>query len=314
MQNNTQHMLNLFVANARTAREVFTWSYASARRLAAFIYARQGMLIDCSAINFCSELIKTKTSAFSAFRGGTLCTETLLSLSRDPRGLVDEMLKAHGLLKKEKFLAGDYSIIAAQQIAEQMAPSDYSVVASKARALYKDIKSRHFFGTGTTNTLALTGIVMSGIEPMIAAERIEMFQSLLKGVLPSKSSRLILAQTFVLAGADDSAVNRVIAIGDALKARKINIKQLYLVPMLGVLALLPNDADAIARDIEEVQAILKMQKGFRALYVSKQELFLFAAAVVAIGYPESMKNGVVMTALITGVLYIIMMQRAAASS
>ena len=50
MKNQIQSKLELFTENARIIKPEFTWQGASAKRLAAMVYALNDRKIDCTAI------------------------------------------------------------------------------------------------------------------------------------------------------------------------------------------------------------------------------------------------------------------------
>jgi hypothetical protein len=85
----------------------------------------------------------------------------------------------------------------------------------------------------------------------------------------------------------------------------------YTLPSLAVFALLPVDIYSIVRDIEDAQTFIRTLKGFSLLSVSKQELLLFAAGIVASVYADDIKSGLIKTSISTSITSIIIAQQAA---
>ena len=85
----------------------------------------------------------------------------------------------------------------------------------------------------------------------------------------------------------------------------------YTLPSLGILALLPGTVDEIVRDVGETFEYLRGQKGFSAWSFSKQELELYAVALVAYEHVNATKSGLLTTMLSTSITNIIIAQQAA---
>lgn len=142
-------------------------------------------------------------------------------------------------------------------------------------------------------------------------ERIKQIYNQLKREFRNKNSVQILAQVLVLGEADDSIVNRVLALRDALRTQKIKLDKAYTLPFLGIFALLPVEIEIIVNKIGEAQDALRNKKGFRTLSVSTGELLLLAATIVASDYAENIKDGVLTATLSTCIANIIIAQEAA---
>lgn len=304
--------LELFADNAQIIKKEFTWQNTLTKRLAALLYAQKGRTVDCEAIRQCHALMKQNTGAFSAFRGNmALCVAALLSLSPNPQQVFSETLKVYDLLKDVKFRASDFLVVAAYQVAVQADASDYENVATRARSFYDGMKARHFFYTGQDDYIFAAMLGLTDLEVTGGAERIEQLYSRLKGGFSSKNSVQALAQVLVLGNSDDSATDRLLALRDALRVQRIKLDKAYTLPVLGILTLLPVEIDTIVHDIGTARNTLRAQKGFGVLSVSTQELLLFAASIVAGGYAESIKDGVLTATLSTSITNIMIAQQAA---
>ena len=302
----------MFAANAQTVKQEFTWQDAMIRRLAALLYAQENKPADCESIRGCHDLIKQSTGIFSTFRGNmSLCVATLLSLSPDPQGLFDEVLKVYDMLKDAKLHASDYLVVAAYQIASQDDPANYQNAEDRARAFYDGMKARHFFYTSQDDYIFAAMLGLSDLDVKAGTERIEKLYIRLKPEFWDKNSVQALAQVLALGGSGDDAAERVLALRDSLKEQKIRLDKSYTLPSLGILALLPVNIDDIVHDIGEAQNFLRAQKGFGPLSVATQELLLYAAAIVAGEYAQNIRDGVLTAALSTSIVNIIIAQEAA---
>ena len=312
MENATQNKLTLFADNTQIIKKEFTWQNVLTKRLSALLYAQAGKIIDCEAIKQCNDLIKQNTGIFSTFRGNMiLCISTLLALSPNPQKTFDETLEIYAMLKNVKFYASDFLVIAAYQIASQANPSEYDNVVTRTRNFYNGMKSHHFFYTGEDDYIFAAMLGLTDLDVTSGIERIEMIYNRLKGEFWDKNSVQTLAQLLVLGGSDNNIENRVIALRDALREQKIKLDKTYTLSSLGILALLPVDIETIVLDINESQSILRAQKGFGSLFVTTQEILLFAASFVANKYAQNIKDGILTAAISTSITNIIIAQQAA---
>ena len=300
------------MSNARTIEKEFSLHSGLTKRLAALLYAQEDTPIDCADIKKCYDMIKGGTRVFSALRGNmSLCVAALLALSGDPEHLLGEIVKVYDLLRSVKLRSSDYLAVAAYQIAAGSEPDSYSAVIERARAFYDGMKAYNRFYTGQNDYVFAAMLGLSDIDVDTGVERIEQFYTLLKGEFRDKNSVQALSQILVLSGTTDETTSRILALRDVLKERKLRFDRSFSLSSLGVLALLPVDVDTIVSDIEEAQALLRAEKGFRPPSVDKQELLLLAAAIVAWEYAESIESGVLTATLSTSIANIIIAQNAA---
>lgn len=305
-------LIELFAANTQIITKEFPWQNAMSLRLASLLYAKESRTVDCDAIRQCHTLVKQSTGVFSTFRGNmALSLAALLSLHPHPREVLKETLKVYDLLKGVKFHASDFLVGAAYQIAAQSNPSDYENVISRARSFYDGMKARHFYYTGQDDYIFAAMLGLTDLDVLTGVERIERLYSRLKDGFWDRNSVQTLAQMLVLGGLDDSIIERVLALRDALRARKIKLDKTYTLPMLGLLALVPVEIDTIVRDIDAAQSALRAQKGFGSLCVTTQELLVFTSSIVVVGYAENAKEEVLTATLSTSIANMLIAQQAA---
>lgn len=312
MKQDEQRNLELFADNVLTIKKEFVWQNTLIKRMAALLYAQQGKAVDCEAIRQCHTLIKKNTGVFSTFRGNlAICIATLLSLTPNPQEVLDESLKVYKLLKGAKFYASDFLVIAAFQIAVQAEPSRYEDVVARTRGFYEGMKAKHFFYTSQDDYIFAAMLGLSDVEVEAGSERIEQLYSRLKDEFWNQNSVQTLAQVLVLGNSDDSVASRVLALRDAFREQKIKLDKTYTLPILGVLALLPVEADTMIRDIGIAQDTLRTKKGFVSLSLTTQELLMFATSMVASRYAANVESDMLTATLSTSITSIIIAQQAA---
>jgi len=309
---NLQQKLALFASNTQDIKSSFRWHDEMSKRLAALLYALNGRIIDCGAIEEAHKLIKNNTGAFSVFRGNmALCVAALMSMNDNPENVFSNTLAVYEMLKKTKLYASDFLAVAAYQIAAHGNPEQYGLIVERTRAFYDGMKSKHWFLTGQDDYIFAAMLGLSDIEVSDGTEHMEQIFSRLKPEFWGSNSLQTLTQVLILGGNTAEAPDRVLVLRDALKNHNIKLDKTYTLPVLGTLALIPIDAETIVNDIDHAQLFLRSQKGFGSFSVDKQQLLIFSASIVASVYAENLKDNVLTAALATSITNIIIAQEAA---
>ena len=312
MNTNVQTRLDLFINNVSAAKKGFVWKNTMIRRLAALLYMAENRSIDIDAIRGCNTRIKASTGVFSVFRGDSaLSIATLLSMSANADRLLNDTLTVYELMKKSKFGSSDFLVVAACLVARQADPGRFAEVANRARAFYEGMKKAHWFITGQDDTIYSAMLGLSNLAVDAGVDRIERLYEELKPDFCSRNSVQALAQVLVLGGESTDPTSRVRALADAFRAEGLKLDKEYTLPALGVLALLPLDKEATVRSVIETFGYLRMQKGFSAWAVNKQELLLLSAALVAFISADDMEKDIVTSALSTSIASMVIAQQTA---
>ncbi|OKP95967.1 DUF4003 family protein [Paenibacillus sp. P46E] len=304
--------LELFAENAQRVKKGFAWKNAQVNRLAALLYTAEDKIADSDAIHASYELIKEHTGSFSTFRGTTaISIAALLSLSAEQERLLTDTLAVYEMLKDVKFRASDYLVVAAYQIAVNTASDQYQRTVERAKAFYDRMKSKHPFLTGRDDYIFAAMLGLSDIDVESGVERMEQLYAVLKPEFLSGNSVQALTQVLVLGEDASETAAHVLALREAFRTRGIRMDKEYTLSSLGVLSLLPCTQGEIVNDVSETYEFLRTQKGFGSWSITKQELLLLSAAMVAFKYVDEAKNGVVTTTLTTSITNIIIAQQTA---
>lgn len=304
--------LELFAESAQRVKKEFPWQNALVNRLAALLYTAENKLADVGAIRASYELIKEHTGYFSSFRGtASISIAALLSLSADQQQLLAGTLAVYDLLKEAKFRASDYLVVAAYQIAAHSTPDQYLRTVERARQFYDSMKTKHRFLTGQDDYIYAAMLGLSDIEIGQGVERMEQLYTTLKPEFLSGNSVHALTQVLVLGQEASEAAVRVLALRDAFRAQGIRLDKEYTLSSLGVLSLLPGNKEELVTDVSETYEFLRTQKGFGNWSITKQELLLLSAALVAFQYVEDVRNGMLTTMLSTSITNIVIAHQTA---
>jgi len=307
-----QNKLELFANNAQDIRKSFIGQNTLTKRMAALLYAREGLPINNEKIRWCHEIIKENTGIFSTFRGNmVLVLSALLSLSNDPKQLFDNVLRVYQMMKDEKFRASDHLVIAAYEIAAQGDPIRYNDAVVRSKNFYDGMRSNRFFQTGQDDYIYAAMLGLSDINIVAGTERIDEIYRKLKGEFWDNNSVQALAQILVLGDSCDDTVKRVLVLRDILRSKRIKLDRSYTLQSLGILAMLPVDINIIVSDIDEARKTLRAKKWFSSWSIATQELLLFAAAIVAGFYARNLTDDVLSATISTSIANIIIAQQAA---
>ncbi|MGF7047272.1 hypothetical protein J2T13_001777 [Paenibacillus sp. DS2015] len=281
-------------------------------RLAALLYTAENKIADDDAIRASYVLIKESTGRFSSFRGTSVISiATLLSLSDDKETQLANTLAVYELLKDAKFRASDYLVVAAYQIAALTTSDQYLRTIERAKMFYDSMKAKHRFLTGQDDYVFAAMLGLSDIDIESGVDRMEQLYTALKPEFLSGNSVQALTQVLVLGDDAPEAVIHVLALRDSFRTRGIRLDKEYTLSSLGVLSLLPCNKDTIVTDVSETYEFLRTKKGFGNWSITKQELLLLSAALVAFKNVDDVRNGILTTMLSTSITNIIIAQQTA---
>jgi len=317
MKANLEQKLNLYLENVNRIKKTYRMQPGMIRHLSALMYTSEGKELDTEAIRRCHDLIKAETNVFSPFRGDmAVGVATLLSLQEAPRQLLQQALDVYLMMKKDAaFKASDYLAMAAYQIAANAEPDTYAAVIGRAGDFYDGMKKHHWMLTGKEDYIYNSMLALSDIPVQTGVERMEaIFEEFMNDVV-LRGKIHALSQVLVLGKESAASVEKVRALREACHQKKWRLDQEYTYPLLGVLSMMPGTAEAIAEELAETCSFLRGQKGFKgfgALALSRQELTMVAASIVAYANADEMKTSATSTALSTSITSIIIAAQEAA--
>lgn len=310
MKEHTKSRIELFWMNTQKLKGKFVWQNILLKRLAALLYAAEDREVDDVAIRESHDLIKANTSSFSSFRGNSaMSLSTLLALHDNRDSQLGETIRVYDMMKAAKFRASDYLVIAAYQIAANTGREEYSKTIERAKAFYDGMKARHYFITGENDYIYAAMLGLSNVEIGSGLERMEQLYEALKPEFRSGDALQSLTQVLVLSGETEGVESHLLDLRDRFSQRGMKLDKQYTLASLGVLSLLPADPETLADEVIEAYEFLRARPGFGQWSVTKQELLLFASALIALGYVDDVKNGILQTTISTSLTNIIIAEQ-----
>lgn len=312
MNNSLQRRCELFIQNYNEIRGGFKWDSTYILPLCANIFTERGKQADAEWLKRCLNLLKQKTGVFSNFRGiSRLATAALLAVKDDPEDRLDRALQVHQVLK-EQFLNSEYLPVTAMILADLAKPAEYKEIARRTKDIYKLMKNEHPFLTSSEDSTFAALLALSDKSNVQLVEEMEKCYQLMKPRFFSGNAVQSLSHVLALGeGSAEMKCRRVEELFNALKSAGLKYGTDYELPTLGVLALLNVSVDVLAKDMAEVEAYLKKQKGFGALGIGRKQRLMYAGMLVAGEYMQSDTGQELQTAAINGVISLVVAEQVA---
>lgn len=272
--------LQTMVRNSQLLRGRYIWQGMIVKRLVAYLYTMQDKELDLDGLQAAYDLVKSKVGSFSMLRGSTaLALAAKLSLSAQPRALLDKTVSAYRHLKEAGFWSSEYLAWAACEVAQAHDETSIIDAAQKAKAVYRALKELHPFLTGQDDCLLSIHLSQMNQPAQDIAARVDGFYQQLKGVyplLPGGAYRL--CQVLALMQMDEASARAVPPLVENLAQLGLNIRRAHTLPLAGILLAVPKQEE-LAAAILSVRSFLRQQPGFSRWSVYEEELLLFAAGL-----------------------------------
>ena len=164
MRDTLQKRCDLFIENRDIIKSAFRWKSTYIYPLCASLYSSKGMRIDAGKLQECKGILEKKTGAFSNFRGvSKMATVTMLSLSSNPEGQMENMLFVYENLK-EVFWGSQYLAVAAATIVQLAEPYQYKEIVQRTRDIYNRMKNSHPFLTNGEDSAFAALLAMTELD------------------------------------------------------------------------------------------------------------------------------------------------------
>ena len=273
---------DLLVNNRKTITSAFTWDSGLMSLAAASLYTGSGLTVDSKKLKECEAIIKSKTNAFSEFRGNVkmplICK---MALSDDPQKYFMNVETLYKLLNKSKWIGNEYKIMAAITICDHADESEYALFVNKTNEIYSRMKQEHKWLTSDEDIPFAAMLAVSGIDVDKLIDEMELNYKILKEKFHDSNAVQSLSHILSL---DEQPAElkcaKVEAIFNELKAMKHKFGTGYELATLGTLTMLDIQEKEVATLIAEVDDYLKGQKGFGDFLLGPNERRLYAAQLV----------------------------------
>ena len=256
----------LFIKNRDAFKEAFPWENSSFYPICSSAFTDKGKLADVQTLKNTRELIKSRLSVFSNFRGASeLPLISMLAVCDDPEKRLDGAIELYKDLK-DHFFSSEYLPVAAVILSGEVEQNGYAEISARTRRIYDLMKKDHPFLTSSEDAVFAAIFSLSEKSDEILLDEAETCYTALKSKFSNRNALQSLSH--VLALADDEMrtasdkCRDTARLYDILKEKKQRYGTGYELSTLGTLSTLPGSLDEIACDLVEVSEFLKTQKGY----------------------------------------------------
>lgn len=303
-----QYKINNMIQNYETLKKPFRWENDMVRHLVALSYAIQEKPIDPHKISEMKEYIKSKTGAFSAFRGHMLfaLSGMLCATSHNPEERFDNMLANKDTLRGIGFKNSSYLPTALYALSSMHEGTDIAGYGRKAMDIYREMKRNHpFLTSGDDYALA---ILLAGTDH--SPRLLEEYYNALHDRGFTKSNGLqMLSHIMAFSNKEvRESSDQCRYVYTTLKQHGLKAYATYY-PAIGLISLLKGNEAELTTDLIEVASYLREQKKYK--WLGKGMNLLIASAIITSEYIKENSGDVVKTALSVSIHAIIAAQQAA---
>ncbi len=257
----------LFIENRDIIRDRYKWENAILYPICANAFCVRGKTADPDRLRQCDALLKSRTGAFSNFRGSVrLPVLSMLAAGDAPEADLEQMLVNYELLKKH-FSRSEYLALAALLLAQNGGGKPADDVAQRARAIYERIRREHPFLTGSEDSVLSVLLALSDKDELVLIAEMEDCYKRLKPTFGSGND--LQGATHVLALAEGATLEkcaRLIALSDSLRAAGARFRPYRMLPLLAALSVLPVEISEATADVMDVYEYLRPLKGYRGIF------------------------------------------------
>lgn len=236
-------------------------------------------------------VIKNKTSIFSNFRGNNLfLTATTIAREENMEDAMSEINYIYSQLK-EKFFASEYLILAAIVIFDARERLDKESIVNNTRGVYDYMKKNHKFLTGCDDVAAAAMIAVNSNNIEKTMEEIELYYDELKnnGFWSGNNLQALSHILPLFNGSIEEKIQRIILMDRSFRENRISIKG-YALPLLGVAAIVAEDPNDFAKQVKEIDDIIKKEKGFGNFVLGHQIRNMISLGLAASQYIEGIED------------------------
>ena len=282
MRPELQGLCKNFITNRDIIKSTLKWESDYLYPVGASMITNRGLRADGERLKRCRDIIKENTGAFSAFRSNArLAVIAAMSMEANPERRFEKATKLYNCLRK-KFSASEYLALGAVVVSDLIEETEFEKVVDSARNIYDRIRKEHPFLTSSEDSMyaILLALSSKGEEEIVA--EVETCFGILKKAFSMRNAVQSLA--FVLAYDQRDAQEKcqaTVALYNELKAKGYRYGTGYELATLGVLALLPQEQNAIIEELIEIDSFLKEQKGYGFFGADRKQRLMHAGMILA---------------------------------
>ena len=276
-----QSICDKFIQNRDILRENFAWDSSLIFPACAMIFVDKKSTANGDNLKLSKQILKENTCAFSNFRTNTrLPVISMMSLSHDPVGRIQNTLSLYDILKKY-FWSSEYLALGAMVLADIIEPHQYDFIAMKASGIYKSIKKTHPFLTSSEDAVFCLLLAASDKSENEILKQTEKCYELLKPHFFSGNAVQALSHALTLQdGSSKDKCDKVMDLFNDLKQNGYKYGTYFELSSLGLLATLDVNRKELIENFGAVNDYLKNQKGYGFFGAPEKQRYMHIAMIL----------------------------------
>lgn len=314
MDTKLKEKVDLMVRNYADLKQGFKWETTLTRHFGAMVHATKGSRVNVDKLKEIKAYIKEETSWTSYFRGtNQFVLANLLCFEENYRESFKNMQEVYETLKLQGFSKSQYSPLAAYTIVKESRRDEWDYRIRRMEEFYKKMKANHFWLTSTDDYVFAAVLATTDLNVEETAQNIERCYSYLNARGFYKGNNLQTLSHVLAIGEEgvDEKCSRAVEVYHRLKEKGCKLQYSGLATV-GLLALVTDNVDKIANQIEEVYDYVYLQEGYGFWSLDKSMRTMLSASLVADLYVDDIEKGIIQVTLGNSINAIIIAQQQAA--
>ncbi|MDO4538939.1 MAG: DUF4003 family protein, partial [Coriobacteriales bacterium] len=328
VRDSLQQKCDWLIQNETVMRKVSAFDWEQMIKLAGFIGASAGQVMDLNKVKECKKLLKEVMGSLSRWRG-TMSTIviTKMALADDPLEYLHGIADVYAKLIAGKIYHSEYQAMTAMFLYELCPPDKIDDAVERTLAQVELAGKNHPLITTYSQIPLIALMVLQDQDVEVMSERAEECLALVKPLFPlyPETKQLL---SYVLACSDKPAQEKVDyfwSFYEELRAAKLEPDLSRMVAILAAYVDLEVPREQLIAEIGEVDKYLKGKKGYGMVVVGKRFRHMMAAALVLADHENEFGAGrvgamgtaiaeAVVEAIINAIILIIISSSAAAAA
>ncbi len=272
--------------NRQIFGKAFKWESDYMAIAAASIVTSMGQLANISKIEECRKILKSNSSWVSVFRGNTMVPLIAkMSMVDNPEEYLKKVMNIYDLMCKNKLKGGEFRVMAAIELADQVDLIQVDRYIAKSADIYKRMSKEHSILTSSEDIPFAAMLALTDMDTEYMINDMEKSYDILAKKFFSKNA--IQSMTHILTLCSDAPevkCQKVLDVCERLKKAGHQFGSGYELCALGLVVLIDESVETIVDLICEADNIITKTKGFGGLSMGKAERRLLATQMVASSY------------------------------
>ena len=300
MRASLQRLCDEFIANREIVRKQFKFESTYLYPICANIFCARNVPARAESLAAAKALLKEKTGVFSNFRGNLVGPiSAMLAAGNSPENRMDQALENYHALR-ERFHSSEYLALAAFLLADMGIGSRALDAVDRGRTLYDRMKKEHRFLTSAEDSVFAVLMAFSEKSDDDLIEDAEACFRIVKSHFSGGNAAQSVSHVLALSpGTAEEKTARLIRLYDGIRAAGGKYGKDYHLSTLAAVSVLEGDEAQIVRDILDVDAFLKEQKGYGVFGLDRKTRMMHAAMIVSDDYCA---EDAALSAMLTGSL------------